>query len=48
MAFFQEYRIESKKIYGDIENKFDESLNIFKRIKTPPFRDPTFVSQYLI
>ena len=43
MAFFQEYRIESKKIYGDIENKFDESLNIFKRIKTLPFIDPIFV-----
>jgi len=43
LAFLSYYRNKRKKIYGDILNQNQDSLNIVKRIKTLPYIDPNYV-----
>ena len=41
--FYRNIEIKRKKIYGDILNQNQDSLNIVKRIKTLPYIDPNYV-----
>ena len=43
LAFFRNIEINRKKIYGDIKNQNEISLNILKRIKTLCYIDPKYV-----
>ena len=48
--FFRNLEINRKKIYGDINNQNEISLNILKRIKTLCYIDPKYLKAvfYLI
>ena len=41
--FYRNIEANRKKIFGDIRNQNEESLNIIKRIKTLVYIDPQYV-----